>query len=60
MGSGGAGGEGEEVGEGEEGGGCTHRTNSTAKCLKMEMALELQPTAGMLGLWAEDSGQLIA
>ena len=54
MGSGGAG------GEGEEGGGCTHRTNSTAKCLKMEMALEQLPTAGMLGLWAEDSGQLIA
>lgn len=54
TGSGGAG------GEGEEGGGCTHRTNSTAKFLKMEMAFEPQPTAGMLGLWAEDSGELIA
>ena len=52
MSSGGAEGEGEEAGVG-----CTHRTdtNSTAKFLKMEMALESQPIEGMLGLWAEVS-----
>ena len=54
MGTGGAG------DEGEEGGGCTHRANSTVKFLKMKVALEPQPTAGMLGLWAADSGQLTA